>query len=227
MYSYSSFLMYSDSAVKKLKGFGFVEISTLANKCHRLYDLGNYLPPISLIVSTLTSKIIREMLRSPWNHLKIHPLSTQVLLLRMAISFRTWCDGLSIFKFGPNKFNRKTTISILFLFYCHLTLQNCFETDLNTRISIVYRLQYIYLRPALPEKQTMLEIIWNDLCSYSVPDIPTVKWLIRCLSGQLSRIFIFRVVRGFCFYQKFALKFDISSFVLNNPTNTHRYTLAE
>ncbi len=34
----------------------------------------------------------------------------------------------------------------------------------------------VALRPALREKQTMLEIIRNDLCSYSSSDIPRVTF---------------------------------------------------
>ena len=69
------------------------------------------------------------------------------------------------------------------------------------------------LRPALPEKPTLLEIIRNDLCSYSGSDIPRVSYFIswdeitlyRCLSGQLSRFSIFCIVHGFWSSGTFAL----------------------
>ena len=98
------------------------------------------------------------------------------------------------------------------------TLQWTIQSNINC---------WYVLRPALPEKPILLEIIQNDLCSYSVSDISRVsyfnphyaitegflklsisldkKTLYRCLSGQLSRFFIFQVVPGFWSYQKFVL----------------------
>ncbi len=90
----------------------------------------------------------------------------------------------------------------------------------TTSVTVLYELPVRSLIAALPEKPKLLEIIRNDLCSYSGLDIPRVSYfhpqnfsdpasfitLYRCLSGQLSRFFIFHVVSEFWSYQKFALK---------------------
>ena len=66
------------------------------------------------------------------------------------------------------------------------------------------------LKTSFARKPFLLEIVRNDLCSYSGSDIPRDEiTLYRCLSGQLSRFLnTFALSMKFWSYGKFALKWN-------------------
>ncbi len=107
-------------------------------------------------------------------------------------SFQPDCSTCMLHTYIPWDIKECTGISRV-LFTCALGFKTSFARKTKTFGNHLSEMTYAHILA-----QTSLgSISWDEITLY------------RCLSGQLSRFFIFRVVPGFWSYQKFALKGNV------------------